>query len=93
MRVQLTQRLSSKRPRFPNRIREYRLKSGLTQTALGRLVGKGRKIVSAWERGVRLPTVANALKLARALATLVEGLWEALYSRGKADESAKEPKR
>lgn len=93
MPLQLTPRLSTKRPRFPNRIREYRLKSGLTQTALGRLVGKGRKIVSAWERGVRLPTVANALKLARALATLVEGLWESLYSPRKVEQGSKEGKR
>jgi transcriptional regulator with XRE-family HTH domain len=93
MSIQLTQRLSSKRPRFPNRIREYRLKSGLTQTALGRLVGKGRKIVSAWERVVRLPTVANALKLARGLATLVEGYWESLYSPQRARAPRRRPSR
>lgn len=80
MTLQLTPRLSSKTPRFPNRIREYRLKAGLSQAALGAVVGKSRKIISIWERGVRFPTGPVLLKLAKSLSTFVESLYQGLYS-------------
>lgn len=79
MPVQLTPRLSSRRPRFPNRIREYRLKAGLTQKALGTLIGKGRTVISCWERGLYLPRVPYLFRLAKALDTLAEHLYEGLY--------------
>jgi hypothetical protein len=46
---------------------------------LGELVGKGRSIVSGWERGRSLPNLPNVIRLARSLSTLVESLYAALY--------------
>jgi putative transcriptional regulator len=66
--------------RFPNEIREYRLKAGLSQKALAALLGKGRPMISAWERGRRLPTLPSALRLAKSLNTLAESLYWRFYS-------------
>lgn len=79
MSLQLTPRLGSRPPQFPNRIREYRLRLGLSQAALGTLIGKARNQVSAWERGSQLPNVRSLLRLAKALNTLAEALYEGLY--------------
>lgn len=79
MRPQLTPRRSRKPARFPNAIREYRLKAGLTQKALAQLIGRARSIISVWERGRRLPNLLDAFRLARALDTLAEGLYTKLY--------------
>jgi transcriptional regulator with XRE-family HTH domain len=86
MTVQLTPRLSTKPARFPNRIREYRLKAGLSQEALGRLRGKTRKVISAWERGLRFPAGPVLLKLAKALGTLVESLYHGIYAAFRPSE-------
>jgi len=93
MPLQLTPRLSSKQPRFPNHIREYRTKLGLTQAGLAKLLGKTRKVVSAWERGVHFPAGPVVFKLAKALGTLVESLYLALYTAMRPEhKSEKEPK-
>lgn len=89
MTVQLTPRLSPKPARFPNRIREYRLKSGLTQAALGRFLGKSRKVISAWERGLRFPAGPVLLKLAKSLGTLVEALYHGIYAAFRPGEKNK----
>lgn len=83
MALQLTPRQVAKPGRFPNEIRRYRLQAGLSQKKLGALVGKGRNIISAWERGHSLPTLKNAIRLATALGTLVESLFYDLYSASK----------
>lgn len=79
MAFQLTQRRARTRARFPNSIREYRVARGMSQRALGTLVGRSRSMVSAWERGHYLPTLSSAFRLARALDTLVERLYWGLY--------------
>jgi len=79
MPLQLTPRLGSRPPQFPNRIREYRLRLGLSQLELGKLIGKARNQVSAWERGSQLPSVRTLLRLAKALNTLAEALYEGMY--------------
>lgn len=79
MTLQFTPRLSSKHSRYPNRIREYRLRLGLTQRALGQRLRKNRKIISAWERGVRFPAGPIVFRLAKALNTLTEALYQGLY--------------
>ncbi len=79
MEAQITLRRRSKPARFPNAIREYRLRAGLTQRRLGELIGTGRSVVSLWERGQTLPKLSSALRLARALDTLVEALYIGLY--------------
>ena len=52
MSLQHTARTSKHAPRFPNRIREYRLKAGLSQRRLAELIGRDRAAVSSWERGL-----------------------------------------
>lgn len=80
MLVQHTPRLSARTPRFPNRIRSYRLQAGLTQRGLAAQIGQRRASVSAWERGRHMPTVPNLFRLARALNTLSESLYWELYT-------------
>lgn len=79
--VQFTPRHLRLRPRFPNSIREYRLKAGLSQGQLAKLVGLGRSAVSLWERGLRLPPLPTVFRVARELGTLVESLYYDLYTR------------
>ena len=87
MALQLTPRLSKRPVRFPNRIREYRLRAGLTQAALATLLGRNRKVVSAWECGYRFPNGPVGLRLGKALDTLLEGLYADLYrADGPSDE-------
>ena len=80
MLVQHTPRSSRHTPKFPNTIREYRLKAGLTQRALAKLLGRGRDAISSWERGLSLPSVPRLLKMAKILGTLAEALYRDFYA-------------
>ena len=82
MEVQLTARALKHAPRFPNHIREYRLRAGLSQRSLARHVGRGRNAVSSWERGQTLPSVPNLMLMAKVLGTLAEALYIEYYSLG-----------
>ena len=85
MSFHLTRRRGSKAARFPNRIREYRIRAGLTQDALAAAIGRSRSVISLWERGYSLPSVVDLFKLARALATLTESLYIGLYQLHRSD--------
>jgi transcriptional regulator with XRE-family HTH domain len=87
--IEFTLRRTLSRAKFPNRIREYRLKAGLTQKKLGQLVGNGRGIISSWERGRRLPNLPNVFRLARTLGTLAESLYGGLYFPPREDQDSK----
>lgn len=56
-------------------LRERRLALGLGQEVLARAAGVSRQALSALEAGRALPSLANALALARALGTTVEALF------------------
>jgi len=86
MDVQHSPRPSRHVPRFPNRIREYRLKAGLSQRKLGAALGRGRNAVSSWERGLTRPDVTLGVRLAKTLATLAESLYASFYSPAKDEE-------
>ena len=88
MPAQHTQRVSRHRPRFPNRIREYRLKAGLTQRKLAELLGRGRDAVSSWERGLSLPSVPRLMRMAKILGTLAESLYMEFYSTFRGEGEA-----
>jgi len=79
MEVQLTPRGSRHAPRFPNKIREYRLRAGLSQRKLAALLGRGRNAISSWERGLTKPDVTLSVRMAKILATLVEALYADFY--------------
>ena len=78
--VQHTQRTCHYAARFPNTIREYRLKSGLSQRKLAELLGRKRNAISSWERGLTLPSVPLLLRMAKILGTLAESLYMEFYS-------------
>jgi DNA-binding XRE family transcriptional regulator len=80
MSIQHTPRASRQSPRFPNKIREYRLKAGLSQRTLADMLGRGRNAVSSWERGLTLPSVPRLLKMAKILGTLAESLYMEFYT-------------
>ena len=79
MEVQHTQRVWRHAPRFPNAIREYRLRAGLSQRKLAGLLGRGGNAVSSWERGLTLPNVPRLLRMAKILGTLAEALYRQFY--------------
>ncbi|MFH0828799.1 MAG: helix-turn-helix transcriptional regulator [Candidatus Kerfeldbacteria bacterium] len=80
MPVQHTPRASRHAPRFPNKIREYRIKAGLSQRRLAEMLGRKRNAISSWERGLTLPSVPRLLKMAKILGTLAESLYMDFYS-------------
>ena len=80
MVIQFTQRRGERRGPFPSEIRRYRIQAGLTQRRLGEVIGRRRSIISSWERGHSLPSLKNALRLAKALGTTAESLYRNLYS-------------
>jgi len=80
MSLQYTPRRSRLPSRFPNQIREYRIKAGLSQRQLADFLGHGRNAVSSWERGLTAPDVESLLHMAKALGTLAESLYSDLYS-------------
>ena len=83
MQMQQTPRIGQRPSRHPNQIRNYRIAAGLSQSELGARIGRTRSVVSAWERGRYLPSVANVFLLARALDTLVESLYWGLYTQAR----------
>ena len=79
MAVQYTLRASRRVTRFPNTIREYRLKAGLSQSNLAAMLGRGKDAVSSWERGLSLPSVLILMRMAKILGTLAESLYRDYY--------------
>ncbi len=59
-----------------NRLREARAERGWTQADLAARVGVTRKTVNTVENGVFVPSTVLALKLACALETTVEALFQ-----------------
>jgi len=62
--------------RLINHLRTERAKRGLTQAELAALVGVSRKTINTVENEVFVPSTLLALRLARALATPVDRLFE-----------------
>jgi DNA-binding XRE family transcriptional regulator len=58
-----------------NHIQALRRLRGLTQEQLATQLGVHPSVVSRWERGVRLPSLPIALRLADALACRVDDLF------------------
>ena len=59
-----------------NKVRQYREYHGVSQQWLARKAKCGRTTIYEIERGGRLPNVVTAIRIARALRTTVEKLWE-----------------
>lgn len=63
-------------PTLINRLKTVRTEAGLTQAELAERVGVTRKTINTVENAVFIPSTVLALKLAKALGTTVEGLFE-----------------
>lgn len=59
-----------------NNVREYREYKGVTMRWLAGKVGCGISTLCDIERGKSIPNVRLAIRIARALGTTVENLWE-----------------
>lgn len=59
-----------------NTLRDERARRSLTQADLAVLVGVSRKTINTVENGVFTPSTVLALRLARALKTSVEALFQ-----------------
>lgn len=59
-----------------NNVRCYRLYKGVSQRWLAQKVGCSHSTLGAIERGESVPNVYLAIRIARALRTTVEKLWE-----------------
>jgi putative transcriptional regulator len=64
-----------------NRLREERARRDLTQAELATMVDVSRKTINTVENGVFIPSTVLALRLARALKTTVEDLFQLAKSR------------
>lgn len=59
-----------------NKLKEERARLNLTQADLATMVGVSRKTINTVENGVFIPSTVLALRLARALDTTVESLFQ-----------------
>jgi putative transcriptional regulator len=59
-----------------NRLREERIRRGLTQAQLAESIGVSRKTINTVENGIFVPSTVLALRLAKALGTTVEALFQ-----------------
>ena len=62
--------------RLGNRLREERARRNLTQADLAAMVEVSRKTINTVENGIFIPSTLLALRLARALGTTVESLFQ-----------------
>ena len=62
--------------RLVNHLRDARALRGLTQADLATLVGVSRKTINTVENGIFVPSTVLSLRLARALGTSVEALFQ-----------------
>jgi putative transcriptional regulator len=62
--------------RLMNTLREARALRGLTQADLATMVGVSRKTINTVENAIFVPSTVLSLRLARALGTSVEALFQ-----------------
>lgn len=61
--------------KIENRVREFRIRENITQEELAKRVGVTRVTINCLERGVYLPSIELALKLARFFRRSVEDVF------------------
>ncbi len=60
----------------PNNLKEYRLKAGLTQKQVAKLIGvNNEERVCHWEKGNNVPTTFNLMKLCKIYNIKMEKLY------------------
>ncbi len=73
--------------KISEKITELRKKSGMTQKALGEMLGISNRAVSNWEKQISIPSIENIYKLSKIFNVDVE------YFISDSDESTKENKK
>lgn len=63
-------------PRLRNQLKVFRAQKGWTQAELAVAIGVSRKTINTVENGIFVPSTILALKMASALGTTVEQLFE-----------------
>ncbi len=64
---------------IPNALREYREKKGLTQEAVGKLLGfRDGTWISRWEHGEAMPNLVSAMRLSVLFAASINDLFSDL---------------
>lgn len=58
-----------------NRLKEHRVRLGVNQSEMGKLVGASRQTISLIERGDYSPSVTLALKIAKVCGVSVEEIF------------------
>ena len=64
--------------------RKWKVAAGLTNTALGIILGVAPCTVSEWQAGKYFPTPRHSVKLAEIFGVSSEHLWEVLHEQNKA---------
>ena len=59
-------------------LKRFREEKGLSQTDLGKVIGKAKTTISTWERGESLPDAAMLYRLA----TYYDKLIDVMYKKG-----------
>ncbi len=59
-------------------LKRFREEKGLSQTDLGKVIGKAKTTISTWERGESLPDAAMLYRLA----ALYDKLIDVMYQKG-----------
>lgn len=57
-------------------LKRFREEKGLSQTELGKVIGKAKTTISTWERGESLPDAAMLYRLAMYYGKLMEMMYE-----------------
>lgn len=68
------------RERIKNVLIECRTNRELTQTEVGKIVGKSKNAVASWEQGLSLPDIVTLLRLSKYYGVSID------YMYGESDE-------
>ena len=66
---------------FKEKIKKLRQQVNLTQEQLAHVAGVTDTCYQAYEYGIREPKARTAIRIAKALGTTVEGLWDSNSTR------------
>lgn len=75
-----------------NRIREFRAARDLTRTELAQMIGANYQSIGAWERGDYDPSLSYAFRIAEALSTGIEDVFQLRVDRSTIRQELSHPR-